>query len=260
MKKSLFILLLSSSFLAGCATPPEDPDALKAYQEANDPLEPFNRAMFNTNIALDKAILKPVAKGYRTITNPTIRKGVSNFFVNIKQPIYFTNALLQGEGTQALEISERFILNTLWGLGGLFDISQDFNIPAHSNDFGQTLAVWGWENSEPYIVWPIIGPSNPRDTIGYAGDFGLAYAETLFIEDPWTKYAMAGTDIIQKREGSIEFMDNLEQSSTDFYATVRSMSRQNRQKEINSALHKSVTTEQPADYDFDFDEMDDEAE
>ncbi len=251
-RNTLFALACASLLITGCATKPVTPEEIKAYEEANDPIEPFNRAMFATNMLLDAAILKPLAKGYRAITPKPIRTGISNVFDNIKQPGYLVNSLLQGEGEHAWDISRRFLANTFLGLGGLFDVASDMNIPVHTNDFGQTLAVWGWQTSEPYIVWPIIGPSNPRDTVGTAFSTLLTSAELSVIHEPSVRYGIVALDSIQSREENIEFLDSLKNSSTDFYATVRSMYRQNREKKINTVIQNSETT--TATYDFDFEE------
>ena len=251
--KTLLCLTIASFLITGCAVKPVDPIELKAYEEANDPLEPFNRAMFETNMLLDKAILKPVAKGYRAVTPQFVRTGVSNVFDNIKQPGYFVNSLLQGEVEVAFDISKRFLANTLLGLGGLFDVASDMNIPVHTNDFGQTLAVWGWETSEPYIVWPIVGPSNPRDTLGAGFNMALSTAELSVIHESTVRYGILALDAIQSREESIEFIDSIEKGTTDLYSTVRSMYRQNREKKINQAIGVPAK-ENISAYDFDFDE------
>lgn len=254
MKKNAIILLTFGSLLiCGCAHKPTDPVALKAYEEANDPLEPFNRAMFETNMLLDAAILKPVAKGYRAVTPEFVRKGVSNVFTNLKQPGYLINSLLQGKGEAAYDISRRFFANTFLGLGGLFDVASDMNIPMNTNDFGETLAVWGWEKSEPYIVWPVLGPSNPRDTFGAGFNMALSTAELSVIYEPAVRYGVLALDTIQTREKNIEFIESLEKGTTDLYATVRSMYRQNREKKINQATG-AMEEQSPLAYDFDFDD------
>lgn len=253
IKKATFALVGVLLLTTGCATKPVTPEEIKAYEEANDPIEPFNRAMFATNMLLDTAILKPLAQGYRAITPKPLRTGVSNVFDNIKQPGYLLNALLQGEGEAAWDVSRRFLANTFIGLGGLFDVASDMNIPVHTNDFGQTLAVWGWQTSEPYIVWPILGPSNPRDTLGSAFNTALTTIELSPINETSVRYGIVALDAIQTREENIEFMDSLKNSSTDFYATVRSMYRQNREKKINSAVKAEETSATPT-YDFDFDD------
>lgn len=257
MKKQLAFLLCTCLLVSGCATKPTTPDEIKAYEEANDPLEPFNRAMFATNMLLDTAILNPLAHGYRYVTPKFLRQGVSNFYNNLKQPIYLANAAMQGEGESSLDVSKRFMANTFLGLGGLFDVASDMKIPVRENDFGQTLAVWGWKESNPYIVWPLLGPSNPRDTFGIAFNLAAAGAELSVIHEPAVRYSLAGFDSVQTREANIEFMENLQKSSTDFYATIRSMYRQNRQKKIDAALEDSGNQSTTAPkYDFDFNTVD----
>lgn len=254
MKKQSLIFLTCASLLVGsCAIKPQTPEEIRAYEEANDPIEPFNRAMFATNMLLDAAILKPIAKGYRFIMPETVRLGISNVFDNIKQPGYLINSVLQGDGAAAYDISRRFLANTFLGLGGLFDVASDMQIPVHTNDFGQTLAVWGWQNSEPYIVWPVLGPSNPRDTLGAGLNMALSTAELSVIHEPAVRYGIVALDAIQTREENIEFIESIQNSSTDLYATVRSMYRQNREKKINSALGINMADDLSA-YDFDFDE------
>ena len=252
-KQSIVLLSCILLFVSGCAVKPTDPIALKAYEEANDPLEPFNRVMFETNLLLDTAILKPIAKGYRAVTPTFVRQGVSNVFNNIKQPGYLVNSLLQGKGEEAYNISRRFLANTLLGLGGLFDVASDMDIPAYTSDFGETLAVWGWEKSEPYIVWPVLGPSNPRDTIGAGFNMALTTAELSVIHETGVRYGIIALDSVQTREKSIEFIESLEKGTTDLYATVRSMYRQNREKKINNALD-TVDEKESLAYDFDFDD------
>ena len=254
IKKTFATLICASLLLSGCATKPVTPEEIRAYEEANDPIEPFNRAMFATNMLLDTAILKPISKGYRAITPQPIRTGITNVFDNIKQPGYLVNSLLQGKGEHAWDISRRFLANTFLGLGGLFDVASDMNIPVHTNDFGQTLASWGWETSEPYIVWPILGPSNPRDTVGTIFSTALTNAELSVIQKPAVRYGIVALDAIQSREENIEFIDSLKNSSTDFYATVRSMYRQNRDKKIKTIIQADPQETNTSTYDFDFDE------
>ena len=149
-KQSIILLSCALLFVSGCAIKPTDPIALKAYEEANDPLEPFNRIMFETNLLLDTAILEPIAKGYRAVTPTFVRQGVSNVFNNIKQPGYLVNSLLQGKGEEAYDISRRFLANTLLGLGGLFDVASDMDIPVYTSDFGETLAILLCGAQDPY--------------------------------------------------------------------------------------------------------------
>lgn len=256
MKKTAFGLSLIIILLGGCACPTKTPENTLVEAQADDPLEPLNRSVFAFNMALDKLILKPMAQGYRYVVPEPARKGVNNFFSNLKQPLYLVNALLQGEGKTAVDISKRFLANTFWGFLGVFDVASDIGIPKKTNDFGQTLATWGWHNSSPYLVLPIFGPSNPRDAIGTGADLVLAPIDWVLRNDPTLLYSRVVLENWDKRENALDLLDNLERSSTDFYATTRSMYQQNRRKKIQETTQKS--TEIPAEYEFDFEIEEDE--
>ena len=133
--------------------------------EALDPWQPFNRKAHAFNSVLDKVILRPVAKGYATVTPKIVRKGVSNFFGNLQQPVTTLNLLLQGHGKDAGKSFGRFLINLTLGLGGILDPATDAGIPYYDQDFGQTFAAWGWKDSR-YLVLPIFGPGTVRDGLG----------------------------------------------------------------------------------------------
>lgn len=133
--------------------------------DALDPWQPFNRRMHTFNSTLDRIILRPIAKGYATVTPKVVRKGVSNFFGNLQQPITTLNLLLQGQPMNAGKSFGRFLLNLTLGLGGILDPATDAGIPYYDKDFGQTFAAWGWEDSR-YLVLPIFGPGTVRDNLG----------------------------------------------------------------------------------------------
>ena len=137
---------------------------LSSY-EALDPWQPFNRKMHTFNSTLDRIILRPIAKGYATVTPSVLRKGVSNFFGNLQQPITTVNLLLQGDMKDAGKSFGRFVMNLTLGLGGILDPATDAGIPYYDKDFGQTFAAWGWEDSR-YLVLPIFGPGTVRDNVG----------------------------------------------------------------------------------------------
>lgn len=235
-----------------CATKPIDPEELKIYEETNDPLEPMNRTVFAFNNLVDETLLKPTARGYRAVTTQTMRTGVTNFYDNLDETRNVLNGVLQANPIKTSNALKRFLANTFWGFFGLMDVASDMDIPKYDNDFGQTLAVWGWETSDTYLVLPLMGPSNPRDALGTAGNFVTPPSVLITMMTPWTSYPLTIGNYIQMRERSIEFLDNLHRSSTDYYATVRSMSRQNRQKVINDALGHTET-EAPKQYEFDMD-------
>ena len=191
----------------------------------NDPFEEVNRVIFEINLAGDKIILKPLAIMYRTFIPPPLRQGVRNALNNLSTPVILANDVLQGEGERAYITVARFMINTTLGVGGIMDIASELDIEAHSEDFGQTLAVWGL-GDEFYIMTPLLGPSNPRDLFGLLVDGFLdplgyfASTEVLI-----TRAAVRGID---QREEVLDVFDEVERTSLDFYATVRSLYRQRR--------------------------------
>ncbi|NJO39029.1 MAG: VacJ family lipoprotein [Rhizobiales bacterium] len=205
---------------------------LAAQPSAEDPLETFNRGSFELNLFLDRLILKPVAIGYRLITPGFVRTGVANFIHNLKTPVTVANDILQGEATRATESVGRFMFNTILGFGGLVDIGGMLGMPArHTEDFGQTLAVHG-VGSGPYIMMPLLGPSNPRDLAGLVVDFAFD-PFTFFVPSDYS-LARRGADVLSARERNIETIDELERTSIDFYAATRTLSRQLRDNEIRN--------------------------
>ena len=176
LRRPAAVLLLAATVLAGCATPPTDPDELAAYKENNDPLEPMNRYFFEVNYGLDELLIKPVAAWYNLILPAPVEQGVHNFLVNLNSPVIFANDAMQGNGPRAGITAKRFLINSTLGVAGIFDVAANWwGLKHHDEDFGQTLAVWG-VGEGPYLVAPVLGPSNPRDLTGVAVDG---------VMDPW---------------------------------------------------------------------------
>lgn len=178
----LGLMITALAFLVtGCAS-----SRPAAYEvPPSDPLEGFNRAMFAVNKAGDKAIVRPLAKGYEFITPDPVEKGVSNFFSNINSPVSILNNLLQGKFKGAFTETSRLVLNSTLGLGGIFDPATDAGIEERQEGFGQTLAVWGVKPG-PYLVLPFFGPSSVRDGIGSYADFRttpLTYYDNSSVRD-----------------------------------------------------------------------------
>lgn len=156
-------LAVALGLLSGCAT-------LQSSEEDRDPLEGINRAVYGFNENVDKAVVKPLATVYHDAIPEFIRTGVANFFGNLAYPIVIVNDVLQGKGTQGLDDTSRFITNSTFGLLGFLDVATPAGMPAHNEDFGQTLGVWGFGEGV-YIVLPLLGPSNVRDAVGLAADY-----------------------------------------------------------------------------------------
>jgi phospholipid-binding lipoprotein MlaA len=200
--------------------------------DAGDPLEGWNRQVFAMNKNFDHALLKPVAEAYVAVVPETARTGVHNFITNLNSPVVFANDVLQGELGLASDTAGRFGLNTTLGLGGLVDLATPAGIPYHSADFGQTMGVWG-VGDEPYLVLPLLGPSNPRDLAGYVADQAMDPLNYAGIRD-YTYWAMGrgSLQILDARSRNIETIDQLEQTTVDEYASTRSLFRQYRRSHI----------------------------
>ena len=262
LKRLIFILglvLLGGCFvLSGCASVSQNQSEFSEVREDKDPLEPMNRGVFAFNQVADKAILKPVAKGYRWAVPDFIRKSFSNVFETLKQPAYIINALLQGNPKYAFYILERTGVNLTFGCLGLFDVASEMSIPAPDNDFGQTLAKWGWKEGGPFIMLPLLGPSNIRDAIGTGADALANPVGWRLRHEPLIVYGITAADGFAARERALDLLDNLEKSSTDYYAAMRTMYRQNRQKKINKVLPQEEQA--PKSYEFDFEIEEEEEE
>src|ERR1700757_1709387 len=178
-------LLLGGALVASAAPPtntvPANPfaapfpiprlteDKLILPESVADPLEPFNRGVWVFNRVLMTGFVQPTAKGYRFIVRKPVRTGIDNFGRNISFPVRLFNNLLQRRWTGARDETDHFVCNTIVGVGGFWDIATKLNIPKSDADFGQTLGKWGWR-PQFYLMLPIYGPSNDRDTVGLAGD------------------------------------------------------------------------------------------
>lgn len=237
------LLVLSLFFLSACATAPDptDPEAVREFEEINDPAEPANRAIFAFNQAVDKVVLKPAAGMYRHLVPPPVRTGIHNALDNLRSPVVFLNDVLQGEFERAGNTFMRFIINSTVGILGLRDPATDMGYEYHGEDFGQTLATWGIDGG-PYVMLPIFGPSNPRDAVGLAVDF-LVDPFNMWAANSnreFATYARGGTRAVDERARNYDALDEMERSSLDFYAAIRSLYRQRRADEIDNGAGTSI--------------------
>jgi len=218
-------LLLAGLLLTACSTTGGNP-------QANDPYEQTNRDIFDFDMRLDRHVLLPTAEVYRDVVPEVARDGVHNVLLNLNSPVVFANDLLQGEATRGGETLARFVLNSTIGIGGLIDIAAKIGIPYHDEDFGQTLGVWGAVEG-PYMVMPFFGPSNPRDLVGSGVD--IAFDPNTYISYNYKFYWSLGRgvfSILDMRSRTIDTLAGIERGSVDYYASVRSLYRQNRANEI----------------------------
>ena len=228
------VLVAFGLMLAGCAT--SQPGAEDEEYSVHDPLEPVNRGIFAVNLVADDYVIRPVAQAYRDYMPQPIRNGVHNFLTNLRSPVIMFNDALQGQGKLAGDTFARLWVNTILGLGGIMDVASDIGIPFHDADFGQTFGVWGVP-AGPYLVLPILGPSDPRDTVGLVAD---SYA------DPFNglmrkngddgDYVILGRTVvagIDLRSRNIDLLDRIRSTSLDYYATLRSLYQQHREALVN---------------------------
>ena len=204
-----------------------------------DPLYTYNRAMTTFNDTAFTYILNPISEGYATITPEPIRQGVSNFIHNILFPIRFTNNVLQGKFQNSSDELERFVVNSTVGIVGIFDPASSYlNIPAHNEDFGQTLGHYG-VGAGFHIVLPLLGPSNVRDSIGLVAD---AYLSPLVYYKGLEKYrlpsndvqtfAILGFDIVNKNSLHLGAYESLKKDAIDLYPFLRDFYEQKRMTDI----------------------------
>jgi phospholipid-binding lipoprotein MlaA len=218
--------------LGACATPRVGSNA----SALRDPYETTNRRVYGFNRNLDKYALRPAAQAYRAVVPQVARRGVSNAFNNIDEPVSFINAVLQGKVKQAFRVADRFLLNSTLGVGGVADVATRMGRPEEVEDFGQTLAVWGIK-SGPYLMLPLLGPSTFRDLGGFGVDFvtdPVSYARNAALNPSFVESgAQFGLETIDLRSKLIDAgADGVLEGSLDEYATVRSAFLQRRQSDI----------------------------
>lgn len=248
--KTVPSLILSIFFVAACATsPPDNTDAIY------DPFENVNRSVYGFNESVDKAVIGPVARGYNQAVPKPARSGVSNFLANANEPVTFVNDILQAKPGRAAETLSRFIINSTVGLAGFIDVAGQSELERHTEDFGQTLAVWGVPMG-PYFVAPLLGPSNLRDTIG--GVVDNAFDPLTWIEfglsdlDIFLQGGLTGATAIDTRAGLEEAFENLRAQPEPYIALRRAYSNQRRSAISDGIISDDIYDDLP-----DFDEFDD---
>ena len=249
-------LLVAALALPGCATLNANRDTLADTEHPTpqqlDPWEPFNRNMHAVNSVLDKILLRPVAKAYVKVTPQPIRKGVTNFFTNLQQPVTTLNLVLQGKPKPAAESLGRFALNITLGLAGILDPATHAKIPYHDQDFGQTFAIWGWETSR-YLVLPVFGPGTVRDTLGKGASSTVSPVSWLAEQEGAEFSILYGIDARSFGLAADAFLDGAE----DEYLLMRDAYLQRRRCQIRDCTDEVPEYLLP-DYEFevpDFESM-----
>jgi len=213
-------------------------------ETAADPFQPFNRAMFTFNDAVDRVLIRPLAVGYRAVLPQQIRNGVNNFFNNLRAPTTLLNDILQGKPKRAQETVNRFLVNSTIGILGFVDVATRLGFPKHQEDYGQTLAVWGVP-AGPYIVLPLLGPSTVRDAVGKVPEFYIA--DPLWEpDDTAVTIARFGVRAMDIRSRLLD-LDRIIQMQVDPYLFFRETYLQNRRRAIMDGVQPDQA---PASGDF----------
>jgi phospholipid-binding lipoprotein MlaA len=241
---SIFSLLALLLFLSGCAATGKHPatQSVPAHpsvvgdtlangpvQKVSDPLQGFNRTIFGFNDELNTHALRPIAHGYAFIVPLRLRNGISNFFDNLQFPVRFVNSVLQGKLTRSAQETGKFVINSTAGIGGLIRVSDHVSslvdIPAE--DFGQTLGVWGI-GAGPYLVIPVLGPSDCRDLVGFAGDYAisplnwhaLGFIHHAYISNA-ASIALSAARYLNGLPKAMETYDEMKSEAVDPYIAMR---------------------------------------
>ena len=254
---SVFALLLQTNLVLAGSTDEELKGS--SSEQASECFEGVSRAMFKFNHALDKAIFKPVAKGYRALPVP-IRKGTGNAVDNLRSLLTLSNHVLQGDFREAGTTAGRFAINTTVGILGIFDPADKMGLKEQGKeDFGQTLGSWGVD-SGCYFVLPILGPTTARDAIGLVGNTLLdpvyhvthnskidngVVGNSTYSEHNY--YYYRGTGAVDFRAKNIESWESLEENSIDLYASLKSLYLQNRKQKISNST-SAVKTQDDSDW------------
>lgn len=228
LRISLLAVLCASLALSACAT--KNPEALAQ----NDPWEPTNRAVFDFDMKLDRAVARPVAKFYNHAVPEPARDGIHNALTNLNSPVVFGNDVLQGEPGKAANTVGRFVINSTVGVAGFIDVASKVGIPGNTTDFGITLGKAGAAEGS-YLVLPFLGPKPPRDLVGMGVDTAMDPLTWItFNNSTMWLIVRGGVNVLDERASTVDQVEQIERSSIDFYATTRSLYRQSRAAQINN--------------------------
>jgi phospholipid-binding lipoprotein MlaA len=199
--------------------------------EVSDPIESVNRGIYEFNRFMDKILIKPIAKTYKRVVPEVARRGVTNALHNLTEPVTFLNAILQADPDRAFTSFWRFAINTTWGIGGLGDVAGDAGLKYRKEDYGQTAGVYGMGEG-PFLMLPLLGPSNGRDTFGMVVDIVTDPFNYTFDDDAITaRTLVSGLDA---RTNNLELVDEIDRVSLDSYAAIRSLYTQKRRDDISN--------------------------
>lgn len=214
--------------------------AQPAFAERNpaDPYEPYNRAVSKFNDKADRYVMAPIARGYRKVTPKPVRTGVSNFFNNLRDVVSFGSNVLRLDAKRAGEDLVRVGINTTFGLGGLIDVAGAGGVPNNKNSLGDTMASWGWKNSN-YFVVPLMGPSTVRDTVGNAVTVAYPVKNAIFETDA-ARWSTTGLNAVSTRESLLDLTDSLEGAAIDKYSYTRDLYMRVRTQQTGGQVPQSA--------------------
>ncbi len=220
------------------------------YYSNSDPFEPWNRHVFAFNNTLDDYILEPVSRGYDAVTPSVIRLLIRNELDYLQSPVSIANSVLQGDIDVVLHTGGRFFVNTIFGGLGLLDAASSFGLKPHQEDFGQTLAVWGVSDGGYYVA-PVLGSLTLRDLGGKIADFAFSPMTYVGDEVVYVSGAATALGIVDFRASYADTINNLKESSSDYYTTVKTIYMQRRNSDIKNATFISEDKRQPEFINFD---------
>ena len=221
---------------------PERSLLAQVEDDTNDPLEPMNRVFFTFNQYVYDLLLTPIAKTYNSTVPDAMRLAVGNLVDHLASPVTFVNDVLQLEFTRAMTTVARFVVNTVAGLGGIADVANDSGLKEHKEDFGQTLGVYGMGEGL-YLVLPLMGPSNPRDAVGkylvdpFFDPLGMYLANT---DRDAETYARIGVTALDEYAAFVDELEQIQKTSVDYYAAIRSLYRQRRASQISNGRDEDL--------------------
>lgn len=252
--------ILAGVLAAGCASSsgdllPPSPQYLAAApdhaadesKDAKDPFEKSNRSALESSRKFNQSVIYPIADAYQESVPEPVRDSISNFTSNLNEPVIFANEILQLRLKAAATTTGRFLVNSTIGLGGLFDVAAEQNMPKQTGDFGQTLYVWGVHES-PYVVLPILGPTNVRDAIGSGIEMAATAVPTGGVMGAKLANSVSNIGNVGTALAPLSSLDKvgelreLEKGSVDFYSMLRSVVTQKRQAELDGAVAESTLT------------------
>ena len=220
------IILVMVVVLGACASTQQNERVARI-----DPLEPMNRTVFTFNENLDQYVVKPAAEAYKFVLPDTVRRGVTNFFSNIGDIFVAANNLLQAKPKEAASDIGRFLVNSTIGILGFFDVATDLGLDKHSEDFGQTLGVWGLSDG-PYVVLPLFGPSTVRDTVGLAVDLKTDFVLNTNQLNSDERVGVTAVKVLDKRANLLDAGQLLEDAAFDKYSFLRDSYLQRRRNQV----------------------------